>query len=87
MNIQGTFRTRSHDSDLPFHVSTSGAFSVNATGSGSNHITRTTGNSTTETVTFNAASNWTGETSQSGADTAHNNIPPVKAAYAWKRTA
>ena len=30
---------------------------------------------------------WAGEIAQSGGNKSHNNIQPVKAAYAWLRTA
>ena len=30
---------------------------------------------------------WGAATAQKGESTAHNNLPPAKAAYVWKRTA
>lgn len=61
-----------------------GAFSLETTGN--NHISAFA-DPGGQRVDFHASRTWTGETSVSGANWAHNNMPPFYAAYIWRRTA
>ena len=40
-----------------------------------------------DVIDFDAARNWTGETSSVGDNQPHNNMPPFRTVYIWERTA
>lgn len=92
MEIVGQWSTRWNQAVRGFfELSTSGAFYFDQDNSKPGRITAEDGSASNSGKTaypgFRASGGWTGETSQSGANTYATILPPYLVVYMWKRTA
>lgn len=84
MNITGTSGNPTTLTNYEEAGTPTGAFYVHAHGSSYGN---TNGTYNRWSLGFDASRSWSGETSSFGGSQPHNNMPPYKAVYIWKRTA